>query len=117
MASSIIPTGTNPIYSQRSTLGGKDYQLHFQYNQRMGRWFLDVHDQDDVPIVQGIRLVTGFPLARGVTDPNRPLGVIIVEDRQGTGLEDVDVEAQASRDAGLLELGERFALVFIDEEA
>lgn len=45
------------------TLGGVSYNLTFKYqNVDMGGWCLDIADQNSVPIVQGIPLVTGANL-------------------------------------------------------
>lgn len=45
------------------TLSGRDYRLTTRFrNVPEGGWTLDIADADDVPIVQGIPLVTGANL-------------------------------------------------------
>lgn len=81
----------------RYTLDGVDYGFRWRYNQRGARWFLDVTDTDDTPIVEGVPVVCGWPLFDLLTDPRRPPGELIVEDRENAyatpGQEDLGVSA------------------------
>ena len=108
-----IASGT-PNQRQRTSLDGRDYLLTVVHNQRLGRWFLDLADQDEAPIAQGLRLVTGYPLLRTVTDPRRPSGELFVTDLQGSDELSAEALQQQSRDAGLGELGVRFQFVYFD---
>ena len=112
--SEIIPTSiTATTYTQTTTLDGRDFILRFSNNQRDGLWYMDIGDQDDVPIASGLKLVAeGFPLRR-LTDPRTPDGFIIVKD-----LESNDGGFDTGRklialDPGLGELGERVVLVYV----
>lgn len=109
-----VPTSTElSSYVQRTSFDGRDFVLFFQFNQRLGRWFVDIADQDESPIVSGVRLVTNSPFIRSVTDPRRPVGELLVADLQGGGSDPATL-ATFARDAGLEELGARFVLTYAD---
>lgn len=111
-----IPTSTELAdYTQRTAMDGRDYILRFVFNQRLGRWFMDLSDQDGVSIAAGLRLVTNFPIIRHLTDERRPPGELYVIDLSGGG-ETTDELVTIARDAGLTELGARFELVYFDAE-
>ncbi len=80
-----VPNG-RARWDQRTQLDGRDFMLSFSWNSRDGHWSLSIADQDSVPIVSGIRLVTNFQLLRSV-DPRRPPGELVVVD---TDAEPVD---------------------------
>jgi hypothetical protein len=65
MATVLIPTALDASYwTQKTRLDGRDYVLRFSYNEREDRYTLDLHDEQDEPLVQAIRLLTGWPLLR-----------------------------------------------------
>jgi len=97
------PAG-QPSWMQRTTIAGRDYQLTFQWVQRDGHWWFSLADQDGAPITSGVKLVTNWPLLRGVTDTRRPPGNLMVVD--GTGVNDLD--------PGFSDLGTRFLLMYAD---
>jgi hypothetical protein len=103
-----IPTAADPTlanYRQRTTLDGRQYVLRFRWNVRGAYWTLDVNDLDDHPIASGIKVVTGVPLLRLVTDTRRPPGSIMAVDFTGKG------EAP-----GLTDLGRGVVLYYFDAE-
>lgn len=87
MATQTIPTTPgDPFYSQTTRLDGRDYVLHFAWNQREERWYLSIHDEEDAPIVQGLKLIANWPLLRYYHSDSRvPPGEIIVVDATGDG--------------------------------
>jgi hypothetical protein len=98
-----------PFYRQRTTLDGRDYVLTFTWNERNGRWYMDVNDQDDSPIATGVKLVTGWPLLRLYRDERLPPGSLLL----------LDMEAQEGSnplDPALCNLGERFKLTYTPAE-
>ncbi len=101
-----IPVANTPTFQQRTQLAGIDYTLHFQFNQRLGRWFMDIHDANDVPIANGLLLTSSYPLLQSMVDARLPAGVFVLVDKKAVTL-------QESRDPGLAELGDRFDLVFL----
>lgn len=89
-------------------MDGKDYILRFQFNQRIGRWSMDMYDQDEDPIAHGLPLLTRVQIGRGVTDERFPPGILMV-------IDDAAETNQDSRDPGLYELGSRFRLAYFEE--
>lgn len=100
-----IPTSAElPSYVQRVTLEGREYVLAFDWNEREGRWFLDLLDNEETPLAVGLKVVVGFPLLRRrKTDPRLPPGDFIAIDSSDTG-----------RDPGFGELGGRVALCYLE---
>jgi hypothetical protein len=65
MATLLIPTVLDAEYwTQKARLDGRDYVLHFAYNERLDRYYVSIHDDEDVPLIQGLKLVANFPLLR-----------------------------------------------------
>jgi len=61
----VIPTVVgSPDYTLRTRLDGREYNLRFLWNQREGRWYLNISDDSDTPIVSGQKLVCNWPLLR-----------------------------------------------------
>lgn len=85
VATIAIPTVQGePYYSQRTRLDGREYNLHFAWNQREERWYLSLHDETDAPLVSSIKLVTNWPLLRFWRfDPRVPPGELMVVDLTG----------------------------------
>ncbi len=99
----VIPTTPSvAAFTQRTTLDGKDYVLFFRFNRRLGRWSMDINDQDGRVIAAGVMLVTNYPLARLCLDPRKPQGPLFVLD--GLSLNDSD--------PSFCTLGARFQLVY-----
>jgi len=65
MSAQLVPTLLDAEYwTQKTRLDGRDYVLHFAYNERLDRYYVSIHDDEDVPLVAGLKLVTNFPLLR-----------------------------------------------------
>ncbi len=79
MAVLTIPTTPGvPFYTQRTRLDGVDYILGFRYSQREDRWYLDISDSEEVPILSGLKIVANWPLLQAYRyDPRVPAGEII----------------------------------------
>ena len=102
----IVPTQADvPWYRQRTTLDGRDYVMSLRWNERNGNWYMDLHDQDDVPLAVGVKLVANNPLMRSYIDERLPPGMLMVVDMEGNG----DV---SGRDPGLCHMGVRFKLFY-----
>lgn len=73
-----IPTyNEDDDYTQSTPLDGKDYVFRFQYNTRSDAWFMSIYDNDEVPILEGQKIVTNRDLLRGVVDARRPPGKLV----------------------------------------
>ena len=77
------------------------YQFSITYNQRMGRWILDILDQDGNDVLLGIVLLQGIPLIDRFIGGNYPAGRLILIDT--TGL---------NREAGENDLGNDHRLIY-----
>jgi len=64
-----LPSNPSPYFSQRTTFGGKEFVLRFRWNSRAERWFMDILDAAESPILTSLKLVTGLPVTYRVTDP------------------------------------------------
>ncbi len=96
-----IPCAPNGVsnWKQKTQLDGTDYVLEFLWNQRDGHFSLNLLDQDEVPIMQGILLVTGYDLIGQCVDPRRPPGTLFIAD-----------VLRLDEDPGFDDLGDRFVL-------
>lgn len=91
-------------WTQRTALGGVDFLLRFRWSQREGRWLLTVSDSDGAAVASGVVLVAGLPLLRRVADARRPTGELLV----------VDVSGANDADPAFDDLGDRFALLYLE---
>jgi hypothetical protein len=55
-------------------LGGTNYQLKFQFNERDSAWYMDILDTAGNPMRSGIKVVVNFPLLTRWRDDLRPPG-------------------------------------------
>lgn len=62
--SATIPTLSDPFYTIRVRLDGADYTLEFVYSPRQSRYYLNVYDANDTPIVCGLKLVSNTRLLK-----------------------------------------------------
>jgi hypothetical protein len=79
MATILIPNVVDAAYSsQKLRLEGRDYRFDFAYNQREDRWYLSIYDDEDDPLVTGLKIITSFPLLRRYqADPRVPPGELM----------------------------------------
>lgn len=95
-------TSDQVLYQQITTLDGTDYVLTFALNLRDGYWYLDVADQDGVPLASGIKVVVNWDLLRRCIDPRKPPGLLMAFDTTGQGL-----------DPGSKDFGTRVQLLYL----
>lgn len=73
----IIPTLDESFYTTRVTLDGTDYNLGFNYNTREKRWYLDIFDVENQPLLLGTKIVCLWPLAQYQKEArNLPPGIL-----------------------------------------
>lgn len=53
-----------PAYEFQVELESRIYILGFRFNTRANRWFMDIKDQSQTPIIMGILVQQGVPLTR-----------------------------------------------------
>jgi len=69
--------------SQTLTLDGVRFRLDTYTNKADGSWYLDLYDEDDEPLVQGIALATGLDLLFPYRYLDVPPGILFVNDHIG----------------------------------
>jgi len=100
----VIPTdATAASYSEVVTLGGSDFNLTFNWNEREGFWYMDIADAASEPILSGLKIVADWDLTSRFTDSRLPDGRIITIDQTGGGA-----------DPGRDDLGGRVLLIFVE---
>lgn len=87
MATLLIPTSPGvPYFTQKTRLDGRDFILKFSYNQREERYYLSIFDEQETPILMGLKLVAVWPLLRRYrANPALPPGELWVSDLTGNG--------------------------------
>lgn len=104
----LIQTASDPYYSQRVRLDGRDYIFRFAWNQREARWRLSLFTDRDQPLVRGLKLLANWPLLRFYRyDARLPSGELYAVDWTGDG-----------SPPGLEELGEgrRCQLLYLTQD-
>ena len=74
-----------PAYEFELELEGRVFFFSFNWNARVGRWFMTIKDQAQVAIVSGVKLLTGWPLLERFQDVRLPLGTLFVIDSANEG--------------------------------
>lgn len=72
-----VPPPTTAFERQVTALDGVNYTLEWRYMQRQDRWFLNLASSDGTPLVNGIKIVCGFPLLAFCRRPGMPTGNLI----------------------------------------
>lgn len=90
-----------PAYQFQISLDGTTFTLHFRFNTRLDRWVMDIHDIDDVEIIQGAVLLYGLPLFDRYKIASLPVGRFILSDETGE-----------ERNPGRDDLGDDFKLLY-----
>lgn len=99
-----IPVITdNRNYEFRISLDGVFFTLAFRFNFRMNRWFMDVKDGENVPLINGVPLLQGTDLIERFKAVTLPAGHFLM-----LNLEDETIEAGAD------DLGANSLLLYAD---
>ena len=93
----------NTAYSYTIQLEGRSYRFTFTWNERTRFWYLDIDDDQDAPVLSGIRVVIEWPLTSRYRSAALPEGLLIA------------FELDASLDDPAFEdLGTRVSLAYLD---
>jgi hypothetical protein len=104
MARTVLPVDSDDFnYTVDVALSGSLYRFSLCWNTRGEFWSLDVLDQDDSPIVAGVKLVADWELLAQFPDTRLPPGLLYCVDLSGQ-----------SADPGATDLGSRVFLVYDD---
>lgn len=71
---------TNEKYNYKFdiVLEGKKYFFSFNYNNRIDAWFMDIADEVESPIVEGLMLFLGLDLLEQYADERLPQGNLFI---------------------------------------
>jgi hypothetical protein len=91
---------TETHLSRTVTLDGVTVRLDTYTNKADSSWYLDVFDENDVPLVQGIALAAGLDLLFPYKYLDVPPGILFVNDHLGT-VDDPDLSTFIEQRASL----------------
>lgn len=84
MAFQTIPVRSDlPAYEMQVELDGVIFTLGFTYNTRAGYWVLDISDANEVPLLVGIKIISGWLLTNRFVNDGLPAGDFFVYDTSG----------------------------------
>lgn len=85
MASSRIPLDdlvANPAGIDFSVaLAGDVFRMVLRYNEREGRYFMTLFDENDTMLISSVKVVLDYPLLNRLTDVRRPKGELFAVDK------------------------------------
>ncbi|MFA6605159.1 MAG: hypothetical protein WCS88_04135 [Patescibacteria group bacterium] len=99
------PASSSPTYDYTIPLGDQTYRLRLRWDQRSESWYLSLSTAADVLLLDGLRMVIGFPLLHQFQHNDKPDGELVLVDTESTGVE-----------AALADLGWRCKLVWIPRD-
>lgn len=84
----IIVPADRAFVTQRVTLDGAEYVLTLKWLERVEKWTLYLADQDEVPILSGVKVVADYPLLTLCKhDARCPPGQLMASDSSKQGLD------------------------------
>jgi hypothetical protein len=83
----VVPSG-KAFTSWRVTLDGAEFVITLSWSQREAKWYLGLLDQDENPILRGVKVVADYPLLTlAHWDARCPTGELVAYDTSGQGLD------------------------------
>jgi len=76
-----------PAYRFSTSMAGNVYLFDVRWNARDDAWYFDMSDDQNVPIVSGVKIVLGILLGGRSRDPRFPDGAMFAMDLTGKGEE------------------------------
>lgn len=106
MATVQLPTRINlPAYRYRIELEGNVYVLDYIYNSRMGKWLVQVEDEEGNVIIAHVPVIVNWPLFDRFQQVTLPPGDIGAYD-----------SANTDTDPGRFDLGGRVKMMYRESE-
>jgi hypothetical protein len=93
-----------PAYQYVISLDGTNYTLTFTFNDRMGKWFLNLGDATNNPIINQVPIIASMPLFNRFVGAAIPPGTLFAFDTSGQDM-----------DPGRFDLGDRVRLLYAEE--
>ena len=75
----IIPFKDNAQWKQQIELNNETFILSFKWNALNEYWSMNIYDQNESPLVLGIKIVTQFNLTEQLVQSGMPQGDILCE--------------------------------------
>ena len=75
---SLVPTFPDPFYDLIVTLEGTDYKMTWNYDQREDCYYLSLATPDGTDLVNGIKVISSWPLLHKWAWDGLPPGELIV---------------------------------------
>lgn len=91
------------FYRVATTINSTQYIFDVRWNTRDSAWYFDVLEEDETPIVRGVKVVLGCLLGRNTDHPLFRQGVIVAADLSDSG-----------RDAGFDDFGTRVQVMRLE---
>lgn len=84
-----LPTELADSFVQRTRIEGVDYTLRYSHNSRTDSWTIDIsalggNDQQDIPIITGMKIFIGNDLLRYASHELSPPGTLLAISSDGT---------------------------------
>ena len=97
-------SNADPYFTKVVALDGVDFILEFQWNEREGRHYCAIKDAAGTEIVGATKVVVEIPWLAHEVSESMPAGQLWFIDMTGAGV-----------DPGLLDLGRRVQLKYVEE--
>jgi hypothetical protein len=92
-------------YDFSYTLDEVTYLFEFRWNSREEAWYFDLRLEDETDVLNGVKVVLGYPMGIRSRNANRPPGQLVAFDTSGR-----------NEEAGLEDLGSRVIILYYDLE-
>ena len=81
-------TNNSPAYSLKTTQDGQIYTLYFHFEDRLGKWLMDIYDSTGINLIKaGMPMQTNYPINWRYAQrlAGFPPGIFFVNDDSGQG--------------------------------
>ena len=75
----IIPFKEPAAWSEQINLTNSVFILHFQWNALNRYWVMSIYNQDNIPILLGVKIVPNFDLTKQFVQAGMPAGDILCQ--------------------------------------
>lgn len=94
-----------PAYRYRIDLDGEIFVLDYEYNSRMGKWLLQIEDEEGEVLIAHAPIIVNWPIFERFIQEELPAGVIAAYDSSGQ-----------NEDPGRFDLGSRVKMIYREAE-
>jgi hypothetical protein len=94
---------SEPFYQVEHTLSGINYKIKIQWNVQNEFWTISLYTSDDIPIIEGQRIVINYSLFSTCSNPLLPPGLFYAID-----------ESETNEEPGEEDLGNRIKVLYLE---